>query len=628
MKLPFLLNYKIVFMYKVAIGLAFLFSVILSVNTPAQQGRDGSKSLTSGVGDFFPQESVWFNSIGPINLSGLNNKYTVLMVSDFNCLECGYFAKTIESVTDQILPIQFIQVFIPYGNAPYSRSRINNFIQQNNYVHPIGILPDFSGFRNSDIKHVPYFIIYDQSDIPTYSREGMEGFESVLSHIEILKKTLSSGSNTYSNYKIVAHIPPSQWANPVIEAPTYLALEEYGNGFYVNDVAHHRILNLSRNGECQSVAGSSILPGFDDGQEGNIQFQNARGMTSYGGKLYVADTYNNRLRQVEYDKFLATTVIGDGSFDSLALPTDVEMWKRKLYVADGFYNQIRQVDGNKRTSTVFANLPSQHNGLTRTYPINLSSGKKALYVVMSDGEIISIDKKGKMKNVPNKENISFSSVAEWKGSIVACSPSNNGIYILKKEQWHLLTNGADSNSVNSGVSPLNRPFDLAVVANELYVTDSDNHLIRVIHSEKENVPHIFSLELSDMLISDEASHTFGQPVEMDTIFVDEDGVAVKVKIDIQGYQILEGGKNLLVMHDATQKGDLLNEQISSDEFGFTINPIKEEDALYLECYLTLENPSKPGVPVIKRAYLFFHLEPATSAEPIQELKYHPDLLPN
>ncbi len=591
--------------------------LILSI-TPRFFGQQGK--------DSFPKSSLWFNTMGPVTLESLNNKLTVVLISDMNCIECGYFAKAIETQTEQVNSVQFIEVLLPEPTHTYSRSEIVNFIQQNAYTHPIAIFSDLSYFVNSKILHVPHFLVYDKSNVPSISDEGLKGFDRVMEAVNELKNDREL-SESYSSFKMIPEIPTNYWANPIIETPTYINAQEYGGGLLVNDVAHHRILGLTRNGEFESVAGSTVFPGLDNHQQGDIRFNHPSGMLSYNGKLYVADTYNNRLREIEHEKILGETAIGDGSLDSLALPTDVEFRKKIVYVTDALYNQVRAVNLQNRTSVVFANLPSKYVGMKRTYPLNLSAGKKGLYVVMSDGEVIILDKKGRPKTISTPGHIRFTSVCEWKGTLVATAPEGNAVYFKKGDEWEILTSGSDESSMNAGVLSLNKPFDSAIIGGELYVTDSYNHLIRIIHSLSDNVPHNFRPVLSDEIITIEPSHTFGEPMLMDTVYIADNPVAVKMKIDLQGFEILPGGQNYAVIHGSPVTGELLEEQITQDEIAFTVNPNQTDEMLYLEVYLTLGKASMPDVPIIKRVYLFIQIEKTTSAETIQELRYRPNLLP-
>lgn len=598
--------------------------IIFFVSLVKAYGQPNGSSTNE---DYFPTESMWFNSAHPISLEQLNSKFVIAIITDINCIECGYYAKQIRDLSSRIYSSQLIQVLLPPNEDNISRSAVNNYIQEHAITHPVGLFSNLLGFKNSNITQLPYFIIYDRSLKPTYQGSGLSGFEATLGQLELHSKDKDKMSG-YSHYQIIPRIESFNWANPVLEAPSYITPQENGNGFYVNDVAHFRVLGFNQHGECERVEGSSILPGYDLEIGGDIRFLHPSGITTHNGNLFVADTYNNRVRQIDHDKILALSVNGNGNIDSLALPTDLVVWKNKTYFTDGLYNQVKILDIEKKTSTLFAQLPNKYIGMTRSYPINVAAGKKLLYIVMSDGEVITIDKKGKLNVISRPPNTRFSAVCEWKGGLAACAPNNNAIYFKKGERWSLLTSGTDSISINAGLLPLNRPFDMAVINGELYFTDSYNHQIRIIHSTEETTPHVFKLRLSNQLISDEPSPTYGEPVELNTLFIGDEPVAVKVKIEMPGYRLSEEGKNFLFMVNSPIMGELLDSQITKNEFGFTLNPEAIDEVLYLEFYITVMSHTNPEVPIIKRSYLMFPIERVQNAEPLQEIVYKPNMLPN
>ncbi|HEY2838651.1 MAG TPA: thioredoxin-like domain-containing protein [Pirellulales bacterium] len=91
--------------------------------------------------------------------------------------------------------------------------------------------------------------------------------------------------------------------------------------------------------------------GDQDGVGNKVKFQHLLGITAQNGKLYVADTYNNKIKVVDIQKKSAKTIAGSGkpghedgreaSFDE---PAGLSAAGGKLYVADTNNHLIRTVD--------------------------------------------------------------------------------------------------------------------------------------------------------------------------------------------------------------------------------------------------------------------------------------------
>jgi sugar lactone lactonase YvrE len=81
------------------------------------------------------------------------------------------------------------------------------------------------------------------------------------------------------------------------KSPRGIALSESGN-LYVGDTGNNKIRQVTSEGQVSTIAGSGTL-GSQDGPGLDSSFSNLQGLAAGGpGKLFVADTWNNRVRLV------------------------------------------------------------------------------------------------------------------------------------------------------------------------------------------------------------------------------------------------------------------------------------------------------------------------------------------
>ena len=157
--------------------------------------------------------------------------------------------------------------------------------------------------------------------------------------------------------------------------PSGLALDLAGN-LYVADTGNHAIRKVSPDGTVSTLAGNG-RPGFRDGAGDQAQFDAPMGVAvDASGRVYVADTYNDRIRIIQPDGRVSTlagdgrTGLRDGAgaqarFDT---PTDLVAGTRgELWIADSANSAIRHVDGSGQVSTLFADMPSVPIGLARSH---------------------------------------------------------------------------------------------------------------------------------------------------------------------------------------------------------------------------------------------------------------------
>jgi DNA-binding beta-propeller fold protein YncE len=131
-----------------------------------------------------------------------------------------------------------------------------------------------------------------------------------------------------------------------------------GTTLYVADseVSAVRALPLDGKGEVRTLVGEGLFEFGDvDGVGGKVRLQHALGVAYVGGKVYVADTYNSKIKVIDPKERSCKTLLGGEADGWLAGPVFSEPGglsyaDGKLYVADTNAHRIRVID--LKTNTV------------------------------------------------------------------------------------------------------------------------------------------------------------------------------------------------------------------------------------------------------------------------------------
>jgi len=136
-------------------------------------------------------------------------------------------------------------------------------------------------------------------------------------------------------------------------SPNGIAIDNRTNTLYVADTENNRIRKVTMEGEVSTIAGNGVR-GFLDGMSMDAQFNFPHGIAidDRNGNLYVADAHNNRIRMVT-PKGAVSTLTGSGTaghsegakstarFDNpCGIAIDAE---GNLYVADTYNHRIRKI---------------------------------------------------------------------------------------------------------------------------------------------------------------------------------------------------------------------------------------------------------------------------------------------
>ena len=225
------------------------------------------------------------------------------------------------------------------------------------------------------------------------------------------------------------------------DTPSSLAVDLLGN-LYVADTGNHAIRKVSPQGAVTTLAGTGIA-GFRDGDAAQAQFRAPMGVAVDAiGRVYVADTWNDRIRVIEPDGRVRTLAGGerpgfaDGAgeaarFDTptaLAVAGDGTVW-----VADTGNRALRAVDADGAVRT-WQPDPLDAAAATLARPLALAATHDGqLYVAeLSPGRVLQVAPDGRAR-VLTGEN-----TAQWFARPSALWLEGDGSLLLADAEGHRL----------------------------------------------------------------------------------------------------------------------------------------------------------------------------------------------
>ena len=186
--------------------------------------------------------------------------------------------------------------------------------------------------------------------------------------------------------------------------PSAVAVDRLGN-VYIADTMNHRIRRVdAETGIITHVAGTGQARYSGDGGPAvQAAINEPTGLAVTDEALYIADQSNNRVRRVDLATGIITTVAGDGSAAysgdqvpavqaSLAGPSGVAMGDDGvLYVADTFNSRIRSVDPESGAIATVAGDGGTYRYQGPEEPASLSISRPAGIAIGHDGRVYLTD---------------------------------------------------------------------------------------------------------------------------------------------------------------------------------------------------------------------------------------------
>jgi trimeric autotransporter adhesin len=255
-----------------------------------------------------------------------------------------------------------------------------------------------------------------------------------------------------------------------LSEPFGLAVDAVGN-LYVADTSNHRVRKIDTSGTIATVAGDGTESFSGDGGPATSATLNTPiGVAvDTAGNLYIADSFNNRVRKVNAAGVI-TTVAGNGdarfsgdhaaaTSASLSAPFGVAVDKAgNLYIADTSNHRVRRVDTSGMITTVAGNGTESFSG----------DGGAATRACLNFPTGVTVDRAGNLF-IADQSNHRIRKVST-AGVITTLAGNGDA--------------GFSGDHATATSARLNLPIGTAVdTSGNLYIADMSNHRIRKVSAD-------------------------------------------------------------------------------------------------------------------------------------------------
>ncbi|HEX5884359.1 MAG TPA: NHL repeat-containing protein [Pyrinomonadaceae bacterium] len=276
---------------------------------------------------------------------------------------------------------------------------------------------------------------------------------------------------------------------PAFSDPFGVAVAIDGTIYVADAGESNRIRKIAPDGTVTTLAGGN--EGFSDGVGAAASFNTPSALAlASDGNLFVADTANNRIRKITPEGQVST-VAGDGAAGYVDGPAAQAQFngpmgvavdaRGNIYVADTYNDRIRMIATDGQVSTIAGvGTPGYADDDRTSALFDTPSG----IAVATDGSIIVSDTgNDRLRKISPEGNVTTLPVNEELSNPVGLTLSHdNFIYVTELDRSRVVQIAPDG-TLREIASGFNQPTGIAINPRsdrpaELYIADSGNYLLR------------------------------------------------------------------------------------------------------------------------------------------------------
>jgi DNA-binding beta-propeller fold protein YncE len=481
----------------------------------------------------FPKNAEWLNTDRPITLKELQGKLVLLDFWTYCCINCMHIIPDLKKLEQKY---KNELVVIGVHSAKFLTERgtdnIRNAILRYEIEHPVINDKDLQVWDSYSAHAWPTLILIDPKGkiIKVQTGEGIyDEFDG----------TISSAIEEYDKAGGILNREPVKFSlekekitRSLFSFPGKITADVLSSRLFITDSDNNRVvilkINENNKAEVEEVIGSGNI-GKKDGNFSEAEFFHPQGITFQNDILYVADTENHLLREINLKSKHVKTIAGTGlqskswgSIRGTALetalnsPWDVVCLNDALYIAMAGAHQIWKMDLKTNEIGTYAGSGMENivDGELKSAALAQTSGitTDGTKLYFADSEVSAIRSAGlgtdgKIKTIVGQGLFEFGDV-DGKGSKVRLqhplgivyNPADKLLYVadtynskikvinpVSQESTSYSGTGVAGDHDGTSEAQFNEPSGLTILNGKIYITDTNNHLIRVIDMASREV---------------------------------------------------------------------------------------------------------------------------------------------
>src|SRR6266478_2708639 len=505
-----------------------------------ERGRLRAPELAGGRG--------WLNTAKPLSLAALKGKVVLLDFWTYGCINCMHIIPDLKKLEKKYSnELVVIGVHSAKFENEKDTENIRRIVLRYEIEHPIINDADFNIWRSYAVNAWPTRYLIDPAGYIIGKLTGEGGYEALDKAIaDLIAEFRKRGELNEAPLKLV--LERAKVGDLPLAFPGKILADQKSERLFIADSGHNRIVIAKLDGTLVETIGNGVH-GARDGSIDQATFFRPQGMVLSGDLLYVADTENHLIREIDLKSKTVKTIAGTGEQMreygvkgpalqvALNSPWDLQLVGHTLYVAMAGPHQIWKLDLDKQEVSTFAGtgrearIDGSVDEAGFAQPSALATDERTLYVSDAEANIIraiNLSPGGKVRTLVGGNLFDFGDedgsgndvrlqhplgLALWNDKLLIADTYNHKIKLLDPAARSVKSfAGTGKPGQSDGARPsFYEPAGLAVAGDKLFVADTNNHAIRVVDLKTKETRTLPIKGLQPPAVSQSADNTEAAP---------------------------------------------------------------------------------------------------------------------
>ena len=527
----------------------------------------------------FPSGLEWLNTDRRISLRELRGKVVLLDFWTYCCINCMHIIPDLKRLEAKY-PNQLVVIGVHSAKFTTEKGtdNIRQAILRYEIEHPVINDKDFDVWQSYAARAWPTLVLINPKGkvIGSHSGEGIyEMFDQAIGQTVEYFRAQGAMNEEPIRFRLEKEsAPPS-----LLSFPGKVLADEKSGRLFISDSNHNRIIVTSLDGTIQEVIGEGGI-GVRDGSFAEAEFNHPQGVALDGETLYICDTENHLIRRADLKARTVETLVGTGQqarrFNepgvgtavALNSPWDALVHGGMLYVAMAGPHQLWVVDLKTREARPYAGSGRENHTdgpldqAALAQPSGVTTDGQSIFFADSEvssiraatlppGNVVStivgqglfdfgdIDGVGDTVRLQHPLGVTYTG-----GKLYVADTYNHKIKELQIRQRESRTYaGNRDRGVRDGdrrQARFNEPGGISSTSRELFVADTNNHLIRRIDLSSGNVSTV-ELKGLERLNQHVVRRFRGRPVTLPAVTLAPGSASIALSFKLPtGYKYNQG----------------------------------------------------------------------------------------